>query len=79
MPASSGRHNNSSFIWPFSFENCGMEEKKFQKVEYLKNEKGFSDETKSIFHNFWNAFFLVKNKNIEDKNFKTAAQINVWA
>ena len=38
-----------SFNWPFESENYGKEEK---KNEYLKTEKGFLDEIKSIFHNF---------------------------
>ena len=37
---------------PFESENCGKEEKKLQKLEYLKNEKSFLDETKNIFHSF---------------------------
>ena len=34
---------------PFESGNCGKEEKKLQKVEYLKNEKSFLDEIKKMF------------------------------
>ena len=34
-----------------------------QKLEYLKNEKSFSDEIKNIFHSFWRAIIWWKIKN----------------
>ena len=37
---------------PFESGNCGKEGKKLQKLEYLKNEKSFLDEKKTIFHSF---------------------------
>ena len=37
---------------PFESGKCGKEGKKLQKLEYLKNEKSFSAEIKSIFHSF---------------------------
>ena len=37
---------------PFESGNCGNEVKKLQKLEYLKKEKSFLDEIKSIFHSF---------------------------
>ena len=43
--------NYSTLICPFESGKCGMEEKKVQKSEYLKNEKSFLDEIKRIFHN----------------------------
>ena len=57
MLANSRRHNYYSYIWRFESDKCGKEEKKIQKIEYLENEKSFLDNTKSIFHKFWNAFF----------------------
>ena len=52
------QHNYFSFVWPFEFGKCENEGKKLRKIEYLDNKKSFLDEIKSIFHNFWNAFFL---------------------
>ena len=40
-----------------NLKNPGQGEGKLQKTEYLENEKSFLDEIKSIFHNFWRAFF----------------------
>ena len=57
MQANSQRHNYSSFIWNFEFENYGKGEKKIQKLKNLGKEKSYLDEIKRIFHNFWNAFF----------------------
>ena len=37
---------------PFESGNCRNEVKKLQKHEYLKKEKRFLDEIKSIFHSF---------------------------
>ena len=37
---------------PFESGNCGKEGEKLQKLEYLKNEKSFSDEIKNIFLSF---------------------------
>ena len=42
----------STSICPFESGNCGKEGKKIQKIEYLENEKNFSDEIKNIFHSF---------------------------
>ena len=39
-------------LCPFESGNCRNERKKLQKLEYLKNEKSFLDEIKSIFHSF---------------------------
>ena len=44
--------NYSNFTFPFESGKCGKERKKFQKFEYLKNEKSFLDEIKNIFHSF---------------------------
>ena len=44
-----------------------------EKFNYLKNEKSFFDEIKSIFHSFWKAIIWWKNKNlikIADTSFK---------
>ena len=38
--------------------------REIQKIEYLKTEKSFSDEIKSIFHSFWRAIIWWKNKNL---------------
>ena len=35
-----------------------------QTFEYLKNEKSFLDEIKSIFRSFWRAIIWWKNKNL---------------
>ena len=56
MQAASECHIYFSFIWPYASGNCGKEGKKLQKIEYLENQKRFSNEMKSIFHNFGNAF-----------------------
>ena len=44
--------NYSTSICPFESGKCGKEGKKSQKIEYLKNEKGFLDEIKNICHSF---------------------------
>ena len=44
--------NYFTSICPFESGNCGKEEKKLQKSEYLENEKSFFDEIKNIFHSF---------------------------
>ena len=41
--------NYSTFICPFESGKCEKEGKKFQKIEYLQNEKSFLDEIKNIF------------------------------
>ena len=47
----------SSSIWPFeSWKGRKEGGKNYKKIEYFKNIKNFSDEIKSIFHNFCNAF-----------------------
>ena len=44
--------NYTTFICPFEFGTCGKEGKKLQKFEYLRTEKSFKDEIKTIFHCF---------------------------
>ena len=41
--------NYSTSTCPFEFRKCGEEGKKLQKIEYLQNEKNFSDEIKKHF------------------------------
>ena len=41
--------NYSTSTCPFEFRKCGGEGKKLQKIEYLQNEKNFSDEIKKTF------------------------------
>ena len=41
--------NYSTSLCPFESEKCGKGGKKLQKLEYLENEKSFSDEIKNIF------------------------------
>ena len=49
----------STFTCPFESRKCGKEGKKSKKFEYLKNEKSFLDEIKSIFY-FVKAYHLIK-------------------
>ena len=50
----------ASFLaWPFESGSSNEKEKK-QNIEYLKNEMCLLEEIKTIFHNFWNAFFFGK-------------------
>ena len=42
----------STFICPFESKKIGKEGEKLQKFEYLKNEKSFFNEIKSIPHSF---------------------------
>ena len=51
--------NYSTSICPFESGKCGKGEKILQKFEYLKNEKSFLDEIKSIFQ-FFKGYQLVK-------------------
>ena len=44
--------NYSTSICPFESGNCGKEEEKLQKSEYLEKEKSFLDEIKNISHSF---------------------------
>ena len=44
--------NYSTSICPYESGKSGKEGKKLQKIEYLKNERSFLDEIKSIFHSF---------------------------
>ena len=44
--------NYSTSICPFESEKYGKEGKKWQKTEYLENEKNFLDEIKSIFDSY---------------------------
>ena len=41
--------NYSTSICPFESGKCGKEGKKLQKLEYLENEKSFTDEIKKTF------------------------------
>ena len=56
--------NYSTSIYPFESGKFGKEEKKWQKFEYLENEKSFFDEIKKIFHSFLRAIMWWKNKNL---------------
>ena len=47
--------NCSTSICLFKSGKCEKEGKKLQKIEYLENEKGFSDEIKRIFKSFCRA------------------------
>ena len=58
---------NSHRIWPFESGNCGKERKKLDEIEYLDNEENSLDKIKSIFQNFWNAFFWNNINNREHK------------
>ena len=55
------------FISPFESKNCGKKGEKLQKFEYLKNEKRFLDEIKSISQSFEGLSFGEK---IESTSFK---------
>ena len=52
MQTNSLHHNHSSFILPFNSGICEKEGEKLQKIEYLKNEKSFLDETKSVLQKY---------------------------
>ena len=60
--------NYFTSICPFESGNCGKEEEKLQKSEYLENEKNFLDEIKNTFHSFWRAIIRWKNKNLIKKS-----------
>ena len=45
-------------------------------MEYLRNERSFLEERKTIFHNFRNVFFW-QNKKIEDTSFKFKYSIHI--
>ena len=64
MPAKWWHHKLFHSIYPFESGKCGKEGKILQKLEYLENEKSFSDEVKNIFHSFWRAIIWCKNKNL---------------
>ena len=40
-----------------NLETVERNRKNWQNIQYLKNEKSFLEERKTIFHNFWNVFF----------------------
>ena len=42
-------------------------EDEIQKMEYLENEKSFSNEIKNIFYSFWRAIIWWKMKILEKK------------
>ena len=46
-------------VWPLTVERKG---KKRQSIKFLKNKKSFLEETKIIFHDFWNAFIWQNKK-----------------
>ena len=54
----------STSICPFESEKCGKEGKKLQKSENLESENSFLNEIKNIFHSFYRAIILWKNKNL---------------
>ena len=54
-------------VWPLTVERKG---KKRQSIKFLKNKKSFLEETKIIFHDFWNAFIWQNKKKIEKASFK---------
>ena len=56
--------NYSTSICSFESGNCGKEEEKLQKFEYLENGKSFLDEIKNILHSFWRAIIWWKNENL---------------
>ena len=56
--------NYSTSVCPFESECLERKGKKFQKFEYLKNEKSFLDEIKKKFHSFSRAIIWWKNKNL---------------
>ena len=69
MRANSQCCNYSSLKCSFKSKECGKEGKKLQKLEYLENEKSFSNEIKNIFHDF----LFIKNKKVVDTSFKLFA------
>ena len=54
--------NYSASICPFESGKCGKEEEKWQKFEFIENEKSFLDEIKNISHSFWRAITWWKKK-----------------
>ena len=44
-------------VWPLSLETVERKGTNWQIIQYPNNKKGFLEEIKTIFHNFWNAFF----------------------
>ena len=60
-------------------ETVERKRKKRQNIEYLKNEKSFVEEIKSIVHNFYKTFFWwnTKKQKTETLNFNTQIHINV--
>ena len=55
--------NYSTFICPFESGECGKEEEKIQKSEYLEIKKSFSDEIKTFSRVFEGLSFGEKIKN----------------
>ena len=54
---------------------------KWQKCEYLENEKSFLDEIKNIFHSFWRPIIWWKNKKMikkADTSFNPSKFLNSW-
>ena len=56
--------NYSNSICPFVSGKARKEQKKLQKIEYLKKEKSILDKIKITFHSFWRAIIWWKNKNL---------------
>ena len=52
--------NYSTPICPFESENCGEEEKKIRRFEYLENHKSFLNEKKNTFYSFYRALIWCK-------------------
>ena len=63
MQANSWHHKLFTSICPFESGKCGKEGKKLQKLEYLENERSFSDEIKTIFIVFEGVSFGEKIEN----------------
>ena len=62
MQVNSWHHKLFHFHFPFESENCGKEEEKLQKIEYLENEKSFLDGIKTFFIVFKGLSFCEKIK-----------------
>ena len=59
--------NYSTSICPFESGKCGKEMEKFQKLEYLENEKSLLDKIKNICHSFWRVITWWKKRKIDRK------------
>ena len=70
--------NYSTFICPFEYGKCGKEGTKLQKFKYLKNEKTFLDEIKSIFHSIWRVVICEEIKSSGHKTNYITMFIDKW-